>query len=143
VNADQADLEGDGAGDACDTDDDGDGVDDSTDNCPVVSNADQADDDEDGMGDACDPDSEEDDDSAAALSTTNAKAPRCRRCEGDACAPLRVLRCAPGGELEPLRLAAGEIGAHLRAGVEGDCLLCDARNPWQVVDPSPLNGTRL
>jgi hypothetical protein len=37
------------------TDTDGDGVPDSTDNCPTVSNASQTDSDGDGMGDACDP----------------------------------------------------------------------------------------
>ena len=52
-NPDQADLDGDGAGDPCDPDDDGDGVADATDNCPLVANADQADGDGDGTGDAC------------------------------------------------------------------------------------------
>ncbi len=41
-------------------DDDGDGVADSEDNCPSVSNPDQTDADEDGMGDACDPDDDND-----------------------------------------------------------------------------------
>ncbi len=56
ANADQADLDGDGIGDACDDDRDGDGVDDDADNCPAAANADQADFDGDGIGDACDDD---------------------------------------------------------------------------------------
>jgi len=53
ANADQADLDGDGEGDACDPDDDGDGVLDVSDNCASVGNSDQADADGDFVGDAC------------------------------------------------------------------------------------------
>jgi sugar lactone lactonase YvrE len=61
VNADQADADADGAGDACDAcpadatnDADGDGLCRLADNCPFVANPDQADADADGLGDACD-----------------------------------------------------------------------------------------
>ena len=53
-NPDQADNDGDLAGDACDPDDDNDDVADVDDNCPLVPNPGQADGDFDGVGDACD-----------------------------------------------------------------------------------------
>jgi hypothetical protein len=53
-NSDQADLDGDGIGDACDDDLDADGVVNDVDNCPTDPNQDQADADGDGIGDACD-----------------------------------------------------------------------------------------
>lgn len=62
-NADQADVDSDGLGDACDAcpndpDNDAadvDGICGDTDNCPATPNADQLDSDCDGIGDACDP----------------------------------------------------------------------------------------
>jgi hypothetical protein len=54
-NADQADLDSDGTGDACDDDLDGDGVPNSVDNAPRTPNADQQDLDRDGIGDVIDP----------------------------------------------------------------------------------------
>ncbi|HEU0030834.1 MAG TPA: thrombospondin type 3 repeat-containing protein [Kofleriaceae bacterium] len=55
ANADQADADADGIGDACDiVDTDNDGVADGVDNCPANPNPDQADFDADGIGDACD-----------------------------------------------------------------------------------------
>jgi len=60
-NADQADLDRDAAGDACDRDPDGDGAEErGGDNCRLAANADQADGDGDGFGDACDRDSDGD-----------------------------------------------------------------------------------
>jgi uncharacterized protein YkwD len=52
----QADVDGDGIGDACDavSDSDGDGFQDSQDNCPSDYNSSQSDIDGDGLGDACD-----------------------------------------------------------------------------------------
>ncbi|WP_179344418.1 thrombospondin type 3 repeat-containing protein [Winogradskyella ursingii] len=60
ANTDQADLDNDGLGDACDDDIDGDGVINANDNCVTQSNADQADNDNDGLGDICDDDDDND-----------------------------------------------------------------------------------
>ena len=54
ANTDQRDNDADRRGDACDGDDDGDGVADSADNCALAANPGQVDDDFDGHGDACD-----------------------------------------------------------------------------------------
>ncbi|XP_035663892.1 neurogenic locus notch homolog protein 1-like [Branchiostoma floridae] len=53
-NPDQPDMDGDGKGDACDEDIDGDGVLNDQDNCPLIPNPDQIDSDGDGVGSMCD-----------------------------------------------------------------------------------------
>lgn len=59
-NVDQADIDDDGLGDACDNNSDEDEIVDDEDNCPLVANPDQIDTDEDGFGDACDQDDDGD-----------------------------------------------------------------------------------
>jgi hypothetical protein len=54
ANPDQANLDGDGEGDACDLDRDGDGLANHSDNCPSEPNTSQANTDGDYLGDACD-----------------------------------------------------------------------------------------
>lgn len=54
ANPDQADLDNDGIGDACDDDIDGDGILNDNDNCPEIANTDQADANNNGIGDVCD-----------------------------------------------------------------------------------------
>jgi hypothetical protein len=58
----QEDTDGNGAGDACSDDFDGDGVANSSDNCPFAANSSQADRDVDGAGDACNEDLDRDGD---------------------------------------------------------------------------------
>ena len=60
ANSNQQDSDDDGAGDACDSDLDGDDVANQTDNCPTVANSAQSDFDGDGLGDVCDGDADGD-----------------------------------------------------------------------------------
>jgi hypothetical protein len=59
-NSDQADVDGDRLGDACDADADNDGVLNTADNCPLAYNPDQGNLDGDSLGNACDPDADGD-----------------------------------------------------------------------------------
>lgn len=54
ANTGQKDTDGDGQGDACDSDDDADGAPDTTDNCTLSPNPGQENNDGDGQGDVCD-----------------------------------------------------------------------------------------
>jgi hypothetical protein len=54
------DSNGDGIGDACNPDFDGDGLENDSDNCPLIANPGQEDTDGDGLGDACDSDDDGD-----------------------------------------------------------------------------------
>lgn len=60
ANPDQADIDGDRVGDACDGDPDGDGLVSAADNCPTTYNPIPTDTDADGLGDACDADDDAD-----------------------------------------------------------------------------------
>lgn len=59
-NGTQADIDRDGAGDACDADRDGDGISNANDNCPDAANPWEDDADGDGVGDECDVDADAD-----------------------------------------------------------------------------------
>ena len=80
ANTGQEDNDGDGPGDACDTDDDNDGRADTADNCPSNANAGQENNDGDGQGDVCDGDDDNDgvpDGSDACPAQANATANGC------------------------------------------------------------------
>jgi hypothetical protein len=87
----QTDTDNDGAGDACDDDDDGDHVDDARDNCRLATNPAQTDTDLDDDGDECDADDDGDNvvDSRdnCPLAPNESQADSDRDGKGDACDP--------------------------------------------------------
>jgi hypothetical protein len=124
ANPDQADLDGDGQGDACDTDGDGDGRADASDNCARTPNPSQADLDRDGLGDACDSDRDGDgradrDDNCADASNGDQ-----RDLDGDgigaACDPDDL---APGACQNPRRVDPSAAPAPLNGSSGGDILI--------------------
>jgi hypothetical protein len=83
ANADQANADGDGPGDACDPDDDNDAIPDTADNCPAAANAGQGNADGDGPGDACDGDDDNDGAADAADNCPTAANPDQANTDGD------------------------------------------------------------
>jgi len=111
-NADQSDLDGDFAGDACDTDVDGDGIVNASDNCPKQVNVGQLDLDGDGQGDVCDDDIDGDTIANAAdncpMTGNKNQLDANTDLVGDACEERMVASVAPEAS-RPLNVAASDV----------------------------------
>jgi Ca2+-binding RTX toxin-like protein len=107
ANPDQANLDGDVLGDACDADIDGDGVANAADNCPAAANPDQLDTDLDGSGNLCDSD-----DDADAVPDASDDCPLLPGAAANGC-PLRLIGTA-GDDL-----LIGSLGADTMSGFAG------------------------
>ena len=144
ANPDQANSDGDTAGDACDPDIDGDGRANASDNCQYVPNADQADRDGDGIGDVCDPvddvqDSDGDevvDDADNCVDVPNpdqadtggtALGDACEDRDGDAVGDL-VDNCVEVANGDQANLDADALGAACDADDDGDTIADVADN---------------
>ncbi len=122
-NADQADSDGNGIGDACDTqqpaDSDHDGVPNGRDNCPLIFNPFQTDTDGDGQGDACDQTDDRDSDGDGVPNSSDNcpdvansdQADRDGNGIGDACEPASAKSASAGGGCSVTDSGGGESPA--------------------------------
>lgn len=103
-NSNQADIDEDGKGDACDNDKDGDGISNNNDNCPSDANEDQDDDDEDGTGDECESSSDNRNDNTAEETGAGIDWWTCslNRADGDSSRPQAMQLALLGIFLVPL-----------------------------------------
>ena len=141
----QGDNDSDTEGDACDADDDNDGVlDDEPDNCPLDANPGQENSDADSEGDICDNDSDNDgvDDAAdnCPLIANPLQENNDGDSEGDICDAdddndlvLDVNDAFPFNNSESLDTDSDNIGNNTDTDDDGDTLL-------DAVDPDPLNS---
>ncbi len=128
------DLDADGVGDACDPDDDDDGIDDLRDPCPTTPNRTLADADLDGLPDTCDPDSTDGPATDTDLDTVPDRVDNCPSIRnrsqldsndngfGDPCEPPVGLVCSIVGTAGDDRLI-GTLGDDVICGLGGDDVL--------------------
>ncbi|MBW0147000.1 thrombospondin type 3 repeat-containing protein [Marinobacter sp. CAU 1620] len=149
-------------GDACQDDDDGDGVPNGSDNCPAAVNPDQEDLDGDGQGDACDTDTDGDGiDDEGGFGEANDNCPLVANPDqadtdgdgiGDACDLVNDAEYACGVDDQPFTpmLAADPDIRAVGSEDNSDCtlsllggLLCSVENPANPVDADLENSARL
>ncbi|MFC5544604.1 thrombospondin type 3 repeat-containing protein [Marinobacter koreensis] len=149
--------DGDGIGDACESDDDSDGIPNSTDNCPSTANPGQEDLDSDGVGDVCDADTDGDGIADVGMPSDNCPlVPNSNQADtdgdgiGDACDLVNDAQyaCAVSGEQYSPMLASDTDIQAIASKDRSDCLLglgllCDVDAPGNVVDDDLENSATM